>query len=619
MWYLTEVKPKREQLSGPKYWLGGVNGGGRTIGRKHVDIRMRASSVSRKHADIIVSAAAFYTPTANRRQRSCISVVDSSAYGTFLKYNPSDTPRHVVADGHHRRLDKDTPTDIYEGAMLAFGAPTVWWRLCWRSVVITCTRLSVDQNTRIRNITQATALELADDLDSDVTHLVVPEVLPSNIRFLTALATNRHIVTPAWVEAVHSIASRACNAIAEAATKEAAAKATELPDEATFLPSFLEGQRSVYLDDDSSSIFAEDRRKARKNLFKHIVFAFPREERRSRYVSLIEALGGKTVITAAATAADKNDSNTRYIYINDSPSSSPTSYHQNRPRGREKQAFPETAIMSAILRANLSSFVVSSEDLEAQQPLENTDVGTPGPLDVESDPESEVSDGTNPHVHNVDKVQEDGLEAVKPDFVVGNLPVEAMDVDQEANKDEEIIHNTNDVDQQEVSFHISSNPSHLGKKRVRGDTIMTGTSGQDNRGTKYENVGEEDQVLDISLTEKGSKDDIANITSENNIKSETEKTQKAEDLPGSASNVHSKDERNFFVVQPAKLSMASGSSKDVRTFCKRSLPSASKVPLKKVRYVEELPDVSVYERRLVREQRLADGCRDKKKESESEE
>ena len=618
MWYLTEVKPKREQLSGPKYWLGGVNGGGRTIGRKHVDIRMRASSVSRKHADIIVSSAAFYTPTANRRQRSCISVVDSSAYGTFLKYNPSDTPRHVNADGHHRRLDKDTPTDIYEGAMLAFGAPTVWWRLCWRSVVITCTRLSTDQNERIRYITQATALELADDLDSDVTHLVVPEVLPSNIRFLTALATNRHIVTPAWVESVHSVVSRACNAIAEAATKEAAAKATELPDEAAFLPSFLEGQRSVYLDDNSSSIFAEERRKARKNMFKRIVFAFPREERRSRYVSLIEALGGKTIITAAATAAEKGDSNTRFIYINDSPSQSPISYHQNRSRSREKQAFPETAIMSAILRANLSSFVISNEDIEAQQPLENTDIGTPGPLDVESDPESEVSDGTNPHGHNVDKVQEDGSEAVKTDFVVGNLPVDTIDVDQDAKKDDELLHKANNVDQQEVPFHMSSTPSHLGKKRVRGiagDTIMTGISGQDNQGAQYEKVREEDEEHDIAMTEKGADDDdIANI------KSETDKGQNAEDLSGSASNVHSNNERNFFAVnQQSELLMASGSSKNVRKFRKRSLPTARKVPLKKVRYLEELPDVSVYERRLIREQRIAEACRDKKKESESEE
>lgn len=379
MWYLQEV-PKLNKPLGPKYWLGGIAGSGRTIGRKHVDIRLTASSVSRKHAEISILKAAFYTPSIRRRSTS-VCVKDSSAYGTFLKYPPDHTLNRGEIAGHHRRLDKDTPTDVCEDAQLAFGAPSSWWNVLWYPIVACASRLSPAERTRLQHISGATSLEMSDKWTEDVTHLVSNRCVPTSFKFLTALAFNRQIVTPAWVEAVNLVVTEACKNITDVGTDEAAIVETNLPDEKLFLPPF--SSESINFSRDMlATVLDPATRDRRKNLFQGFTFAFAREERRSFWALIIHQLSGFATL-AQSVKAQSEPSQQNVIFVREDGKESEVD--------NEKAWVPESVVIEAILAANSDPL---RSALERNALAEATDIATPAPLDADSGMESEESEGS---------------------------------------------------------------------------------------------------------------------------------------------------------------------------------------------------------------------------------
>lgn len=377
MWYLAEQKDP--STPSPRYWLGGIKGGGRTIGRKQVDIRLKASSVSRTHARITILKSSFYSPSNRRRHHSTsVSVQDSSAYGTFLKYPPGHSSnRAQCATGHHRRLDKDTPVDVNEGALLAFGAPSAWWKLSWFHTLLVPSRISSAERERIVSIAELTGVEVSDQWGQHATHLVTSECCTSSSKFMMALAEGKFVVTPAWVEALRHTVTESCRAIAEAGDDiPAATGACALADEKRFTPPFSKADVAAFHADHLAAIFNEDVRERRKKLFEDIVVAFGREEKRSRWAAVIELLGGTAMLAKVLDAADLVG---RIIYVKGDYSGG-RHLHEDVPGRAYVQ---ETALIHAIVQADLTPLIVTTEGRAAT--AEMADVATPGPLDSESD------------------------------------------------------------------------------------------------------------------------------------------------------------------------------------------------------------------------------------------
>lgn len=292
MWYLCENNPDNEPP--PRYWLGGVaNQNGRTIGRKHVDIRLRASSVSRNHARLVVQKAPFYGHPRPHRQTTTVSIIDTSAYGTFLKYPEGHIRARKYGD-HHRRLDKNAPVQIFDGALLAFGAPAAWWRLVWHEMVLIPSRLTPSQCQRLSYVATLTGLDVAEDWVQNATHLVANSCDPRSMHFMRALACQIAVVTPAWVEAVFEVIANACRCVTEAPDPVGAEFVSRLPDVYHYIPTFDPLHRSPISDDVVEGIFDDQHISKRPTLFQNVVFAFASEKLRSRWLPVITDCGGKT-------------------------------------------------------------------------------------------------------------------------------------------------------------------------------------------------------------------------------------------------------------------------------------------------------------------------------------
>lgn len=349
MWFLCEDNP--DHTPPPRYWLGGVsNQNGRTIGRKHVDIRLRASSVSRNHARLVVQKAPFYGHPRPHRQTTTVSIIDTSAYGTFLKY-PEGHIRSRKDGHHHRRLDKNTPVQIFDGALLSFGAPAAWWRLVWHEMVLIPSRLTSTQRQRLSDIATQTGIDVAKDWIQNATHIITNTCDPRSIVFLHALVCQVAVVTPAWVEATFEVVANACRAVTDAPDLHGAEHVTRLPDIYHYIPPFDASFLEPYGDEIIDGVFDDERITERPSLFDNIIFAFNSEKLRSRWVSVITDCGGKTCGTAIPPSVNHNavaqQSQPRIIRIKDYPSV--------EGEGDEPY-YGEFALIMAILKADLCVF-----------------------------------------------------------------------------------------------------------------------------------------------------------------------------------------------------------------------------------------------------------------------
>lgn len=576
MWYLVEEKepPKfpAQRKACPRYWLGGVRGGGRTIGRKHVDIRLKASSVSRTHARINVLKAAFYSPSSFGRRRhysTCVSVQDSSAYGTFVKYPPGHASnRSEQAIGHHRRLDKDTPTEVCEGALLAFGAPSSWWRLGWEHIVLVYTRISAPERDRITLIAGQTAVEVADTWVVGCTHLVTHECISSSMTFLAVLAEGKYVITPAWVEALRHTVTEACRAVTEAANEEAAMAACTLADEKRFIPPFSPADQAAFSAEELNAVFEPDVKERRMAMFKGIVFAFTREERRSRWVAVIETLGGATMLARAVKPAGTTD---RIVFVQGEQGAS--------KKGLDSLDVPghayvqESALSAAIIRADLSPLEDATSPVKPAV-AEVTDVATPGPLDSESEAETDDSEPSGPTKRRTSgqgsamEVEEaivdvDGVAAGAQDlsrsFAVpkasGRLPT-VGDVKEASQKDPPRTAGFSTAAKKRARAAASISPENPGSPDVKRSAVDVSEAPDD--------------------VEKNQVTPIASVPAVDNSDVNQRAFFKVEEM-GSPANV----------VQAKRAKKASTlSSRDVRPFRRRKLPEVSILPLKRVRCVE---------------------------------
>lgn len=577
MWYLVEVKepakspaPKKKKVY-PIYWLGGVQGGGRTIGRKHVDIRLTASSVSRTHARINVLKAAFYSTSSfsgrPRHHSTCVSVQDSSAYGTFLKYPPGHASnRSEQAAGHHRRLDKDTPTEVCQDALLAFGAPSSWWRLGWKHIVLVPTRISAPERNRIMLIAGQTSVEVAEVWVENSTHLVTHECISSSMKFLTVLAEGKDVVTPAWVEALRHTVTEACRAITEAANDEAAMAAGTLADEKRFIPPFCPADQAAFTAEELNAVFEPDVKERRMAMFKGIVFVFTREERRALWVAVIVTLGGSTMLAKAVKPLGTTE---RMVFVQGASK-----------KGQEPLDVPgrayvqESSLSAAIIRADLSPLDDATSPVQPAV-VEVTDVATPGPLDSESEADTDDSEPSGPmkrqtsgqdNAMDVEEAVVDvdggaaGAQDLSRSFAVPKtsgrlLPV--GDVKEGNQKDPSRTAGFSTAARKRARASASISPEHPGSPVVKRGAVEVCDEAPDD-------------------VEKNQVTPKAPVPPVDNSDVNQRAFFKVEEMPSAAKAEQAKRAKKASVI----------SSRDVRPFRRRKLPEASILPLKRVRCVD---------------------------------
>lgn len=298
MWYLIAEEEIARQEPVLRYWFGGLEGGGRTIGRKNVDIRLRASSVSRTHATIGLQRAPFRPRTGG----IVPTVKDSSAYGTFLKYpRGHHETRATNHDGYHDRLDKDTVVALAEGALLSFGAPSAWWAVKWYPILVYAHGLShpgADEAfySRFKRVISVSGLAFLrgdpHDRWAEITHFMTDACDSNSPEFMRALVDGKKIVLRSWAHAVGNMVKNACKAVSVAQSEDAAVSSTMIPPESEYVPSFGEADGETLGHDLLSSVFD---RGSRKELFHEMSFAFPDESSHSRWSEVLKAGGARDV------------------------------------------------------------------------------------------------------------------------------------------------------------------------------------------------------------------------------------------------------------------------------------------------------------------------------------
>lgn len=363
MWYLSETVPDRPPA--PRYWLGGVaKTQGISIGRKHVDIRLKASSVSRTHAHLYVEKAPFFMHPHPHRHSTVVAVSDSSAYGTFLKY-PKGNPYSRDSNSHHVRLDKDKPSQIYDGALLSFGAPTAWWELVWKQILIVPYALSEPQRTRLATIAHNTGVDVSDTWVENATHLITDQCNVSNSKFLTALVSPAtKIVKMHWIEAVNQVVSNTFRAIQEAPNNDAAHRATQLPNESQYVPAFDFRSVDTYGLELLETISDPDIVEQRKTFLQDLWFAFDTENHRLKWDNILKECAGQTTpANAKPEGIDDPSSPVELYYVSDKPQRArvPSNAH----------VISEAALICAILSAQAA-------DLKLFVPKTPTDTSTKG-------------------------------------------------------------------------------------------------------------------------------------------------------------------------------------------------------------------------------------------------
>lgn len=558
MWYIIDLQQEDKQgIPNPRYWIGGVSSGGRTIGRKHVDIRLKASSVSRSHAKITVTKSSFYSAallSGRRRHHSTtVFVQDSSAYGTFLKYPPMHYSHRGEgpAAGHHRRLDKDRPVEICEGALLAFGAPSHWWKLGWEHVLMVLETIEGKEKDRIKAIVGATSLEVTETWSDDCSHLVIGECDSESVKFLTALVQEKHIVTPAWPESVNLMVSECARAITDAGTAEGAYNASQLPDEENFRPLFHAPDIKRFGQDVLDNAFTKQIKEQRKNLFKDTVFAFATEERRSWWSYPIESLQGEALLEKAI---GRNDKFGKIVFVQ-AESGTPRRMYKETP-GR--LYLPEVFITEAILKADLRP--LDEGEYKKPSAQEITDIGTPQTLDEDSGGDT----GDDSEMANAERGVENGEEISKRPRKKARTerPPKEIRKAMGAKKGSVVKR------------------SHIGvsKKRARVDRDM-----------EVDEDGEED------VNQEDADDDVE-------VSRNAEQSADGEGVDQEERDNSDMNQREFFTIKDVAGNAGNGAEgnggtdnlednkRDVRRFRRRKLPIAEKMPLRRVRHTDNRMD-----------------------------
>ncbi|KAI0564907.1 Forkhead-associated (FHA) [Gracilaria domingensis] len=538
-----------------------------------VDIRLKASSVSRVHAKISVNRASFYAPTGSHKQTTVVCVVDFSAYGTFLKYPKNHAASREEPAGHHRRLNKEHPTEVYEGAFLAFGAPSAWWQVCWYPLLVLPSRLPPAARTRLGEVAAATSLQVADQMSENVTHLVTCSCVSTSQKFLIMLARNGHVVQPAWLEALHMIVINACTSIAVAESDDVASTSTNLPMEENYLPPFSEDDAANYVPDILQNVLKPTQRGKRKNMFENIVFAFETEDRSYWWAPIVDILGGVTVMSRSLSKRPELKGK-RVLYMGDKALER-RNYEQNVSGMCSK----EKDVIECILRADLTPIestlhivcedifrhgnggVTTSNNVLKSTPVlggaDVTDVATPGPLDADSDAESDVSGAAETY-----RASSRGS---AKNFSKSKQTEQRCDT--KAKPGSEDVSQWHDLKKKDQNCDKEGDSQ---QKRVRSNA---------QRVESGNNISENDREIAPRI--------VGNKPNEEST-----------DFDGGRDN-----ERVFFAVQsePAQSERNGVPSDggDVRPFRRRRLPSAPSVPLKRVKVLDETKIYNTGGRRLM--------------------
>jgi FHA domain len=396
MWYIREVPASPSTDPPVSYWCGGIEGLGRTIGRKNVDVRLKASSVSRTHATIHVQSSSFH-----RASRGTVpTITDSSAYGTFLKYPRGHHANWgTLNDGHHDRLDKDTPVELSEGALLAFGAPSSWWCVGWYPILVFPHAIPAADTVHLELVVKVAGLAVVDPTEpwsNDVTHLLTPTCRATSTTFLRALVGGKQIVSPAWANAVLAMVD-ACKGAPHPPSEEAAAAATAIPPEEKFRPSFADEDVAAFEPEVLSAVFTQE--KSRASLFASVTFVFPDDGSRVHWTNVLEACGARTVVNPSAARASE-----KLVYVRPVGTSRTSAVlSRAEPSSGDGPSCSEHDIICAILSANGDRVLSASRRAPIPAAVSSVlpDAATPVP----SDSDAETADNDHADVDSVNAVR----------------------------------------------------------------------------------------------------------------------------------------------------------------------------------------------------------------------
>mmetsp|Transcript_286 Transcript_286/g.936 ORF Transcript_286/g.936 Transcript_286/m.936 type:complete len:483 (-) Transcript_286:192-1640(-) len=191
MWFLVNAGKDGKEPTEELYWLGGIDSGGRSVGRKNADILLKRTCVSRTHAKLLVESKPGSGEGSECETRVCI--VDTSAFGTYVNYNVGEDP--------NRRLYKENSIVITSGACLAFGAPISWFVLKELHICVLLSELPSAVQDRICMSALASGFRTRLSMSEAVTHVVIERIKRCPAVFM-ALVKKWILVTPQWISAL---------------------------------------------------------------------------------------------------------------------------------------------------------------------------------------------------------------------------------------------------------------------------------------------------------------------------------------------------------------------------------------------------------------------------------
>ncbi|KAJ8907917.1 hypothetical protein NDN08_008020 [Rhodosorus marinus] len=267
MWYLSPVSKDGTVDESVRYWLGGVTGKARKVGRKNADIQLKSKCVSREHCQIAIKNE--YRGDLDPWEAE-VYVTDLSAYGTYIKGTDEGKP--------NERLFKDVEKKLSEETRLSFGAPVDWFVLKRARLSIFIGEISdSEMRERILEESKVCGFKVTNKIRHSATHVLV-EKIERSMNILRALTGNVSIVTPGWAFALSSMVNKGGNS------------GMEIPRESNYMPLNGETLSDIYVNPIRTDSL-------REKLFAGFVFVWPEESnfKLEKPHEILEGVGGRVV------------------------------------------------------------------------------------------------------------------------------------------------------------------------------------------------------------------------------------------------------------------------------------------------------------------------------------
>lgn len=278
MWYLEFLtsSPIQEHTFPMRFWIGGVNAGVKSLGRKS-NIRLTCPNASRLHATLLVEAEG---------DTEYLTLTDQSSHGTFViradSVSDSQNPRQ------EERVDKASPVRLTPGDRVAFGRPGAWYVVGRENFVIFADKLPEKEHCLLKETCDKVGLTLTGTWNEQVSFLLCDELTASPWLCL-ALLRGIPVVHVAWVERVKEIVLNSAEQVGLITVPDLAASYTQLPPTDSYFPR----RSDVFKNEEIASIAPIDNH--RRQLFCNKKFWILLEEEAKGWEAVVVDAGGQVV------------------------------------------------------------------------------------------------------------------------------------------------------------------------------------------------------------------------------------------------------------------------------------------------------------------------------------